>query len=79
MSELLRTAVRCLKERPVLFKYCAEEVSLLASLKSVSVKLLRYGYMPIWGMFVELFNPYELCQTMGMLVELLMNYVKSYR
>lgn len=26
VSELLRTAVRCLKERPVLFKYCAEEV-----------------------------------------------------
>ncbi|KAL7166554.1 hypothetical protein ACSBR2_037263 [Camellia fascicularis] len=27
VSELLRTAVRCLKERPVLFKYCAEEVA----------------------------------------------------
>lgn len=27
ISELLRTAVRCLKERPVLFKYCAEEVA----------------------------------------------------
>ncbi|CAA7026712.1 unnamed protein product [Microthlaspi erraticum] len=26
VSELLRTAVRCLKERPGLFKYCAEEV-----------------------------------------------------
>ncbi|CAN8313866.1 unnamed protein product [Cochlearia groenlandica] len=26
VSELLRIAVRCLKERPVLFKYCAEEV-----------------------------------------------------
>ncbi|KAL0324101.1 UNVERIFIED_CONTAM: Conserved oligomeric Golgi complex subunit [Sesamum calycinum] len=26
-SELLRTAVRCLKARPVLFKYCAEEVA----------------------------------------------------
>lgn len=26
VGELLRTAVRCLKERPVLFKYCAEEV-----------------------------------------------------
>jgi hypothetical protein len=26
VSELLRKAVRCLKERPVLFKYCAEEV-----------------------------------------------------
>lgn len=26
VSELLKTAVRCLKERPVLFKYCAEEV-----------------------------------------------------
>lgn len=28
VSELLKTAVRCLKERPVLFNYCAEEVSL---------------------------------------------------
>lgn len=28
VSELLRTAVRCLNERPVLFKYCAEEVVL---------------------------------------------------
>lgn len=28
VSELLKTAVRCLKERPILFKYCAEEVSL---------------------------------------------------
>ncbi|KAI3497575.1 hypothetical protein L1887_40297 [Cichorium endivia] len=27
VSELLRMAVRCLKERPVLFKYCAEEVA----------------------------------------------------
>ncbi|KAL0302517.1 UNVERIFIED_CONTAM: Conserved oligomeric Golgi complex subunit [Sesamum angustifolium] len=27
VSELLRTAVRCLKARPVLFKYCAEEVA----------------------------------------------------
>ncbi|XP_060207837.1 conserved oligomeric Golgi complex subunit 6 [Lycium barbarum] len=27
VGELLRTAVRCLKERPVLFKYCAEEVA----------------------------------------------------
>uniref|UniRef100_A0A803LRC9 Conserved oligomeric Golgi complex subunit 6 n=2 Tax=Chenopodium quinoa TaxID=63459 RepID=A0A803LRC9_CHEQI len=27
VSELLRTAVRCLNERPVLFKYCAEEVA----------------------------------------------------
>nr|XP_011459070.1 PREDICTED: conserved oligomeric Golgi complex subunit 6 [Fragaria vesca subsp. vesca] len=27
VSDLLRTAVRCLKERPVLFKYCAEEVA----------------------------------------------------
>lgn len=26
VGELLKTAVRCLKERPVLFKYCAEEV-----------------------------------------------------
>lgn len=26
VNDLLRTAVRCLKERPVLFKYCAEEV-----------------------------------------------------
>ncbi|KAL1204951.1 Conserved oligomeric Golgi complex subunit 6 [Cardamine amara subsp. amara] len=26
VNELLRNAVRCLKERPVLFKYCAEEV-----------------------------------------------------
>ena len=26
VSELLKTAVCCLKERPVLFKYCAEEV-----------------------------------------------------
>lgn len=26
VAELLRTAVRCLKERPVLLKYCAEEV-----------------------------------------------------
>lgn len=26
VSELLKTAVRSLKERPVLFKYCAEEV-----------------------------------------------------
>ncbi|EPS73061.1 hypothetical protein M569_01689 [Genlisea aurea] len=26
VSELLKTAVRCLKARPVLFKYCAEEV-----------------------------------------------------
>lgn len=26
VAELLRTAVRCLKDRPVLFKYCAEEV-----------------------------------------------------
>ncbi|XP_010518954.1 PREDICTED: conserved oligomeric Golgi complex subunit 6 [Tarenaya hassleriana] len=26
VSDLLKTAVRCLKERPVLFKYCAEEV-----------------------------------------------------
>ncbi len=26
VSELLKKAVRCLKERPVLFKYCAEEV-----------------------------------------------------
>lgn len=29
VGELLRTAVRCLKERPVLFKYCAEEVTYL--------------------------------------------------
>lgn len=28
VSELLKMAVRCLKERPVLFKYCAEEVSI---------------------------------------------------
>uniref|UniRef100_A0A453INC2 Conserved Oligomeric Golgi complex subunit 6 C-terminal domain-containing protein n=1 Tax=Aegilops tauschii subsp. strangulata TaxID=200361 RepID=A0A453INC2_AEGTS len=27
VSELLKKAVRCLKERPVLFKYCAEEVA----------------------------------------------------
>ncbi|TMW89323.1 hypothetical protein EJD97_017348 [Solanum chilense] len=27
VGDLLRTAVRCLKERPVLFKYCAEEVA----------------------------------------------------
>ncbi|KAJ8568171.1 hypothetical protein K7X08_020893 [Anisodus acutangulus] len=27
VGELLRTAVRCLKERPVLFKYCAEEMA----------------------------------------------------
>lgn len=27
VSELLKTAARCLKERPVLFKYCAEEVA----------------------------------------------------
>ncbi|KAL2938666.1 Conserved oligomeric Golgi complex subunit 6 [Bienertia sinuspersici] len=27
VSDLLRTAVRCLNERPVLFKYCAEEVA----------------------------------------------------
>ncbi|KAK9144192.1 hypothetical protein Sjap_004095 [Stephania japonica] len=27
VSELLKTAVLCLKERPVLFKYCAEEVA----------------------------------------------------
>lgn len=27
VSELLKTAVRCLRERPVLFKYCAEEVT----------------------------------------------------
>ncbi|CAH9077587.1 unnamed protein product [Cuscuta europaea] len=27
VSDLLRNAVRCLKERPVLFKYCAEEVA----------------------------------------------------
>ncbi|RWR78546.1 Conserved oligomeric Golgi complex subunit 6 [Cinnamomum micranthum f. kanehirae] len=27
VSELLKTAVRCLKERPVLFKYCTEEVA----------------------------------------------------
>ncbi|XP_022737867.1 conserved oligomeric Golgi complex subunit 6 [Durio zibethinus] len=27
VSELLKTAVQCLKERPVLFKYCAEEVA----------------------------------------------------
>jgi conserved oligomeric Golgi complex subunit 6 len=26
VSDLLKKAVRCLKERPVLFKYCAEEV-----------------------------------------------------
>lgn len=30
VGELLRTAVRCLKERPVLFKYCAEEVTYLS-------------------------------------------------
>lgn len=29
VSELLKTAVRCLRERPVLFKYCAEEVTQL--------------------------------------------------
>lgn len=28
VGELLKTAVRCLKARPVLFKYCAEEVTL---------------------------------------------------
>lgn len=27
VSDLLKTAVRCLRERPVLFKYCAEEVA----------------------------------------------------
>ncbi|XP_072955670.1 conserved oligomeric Golgi complex subunit 6 [Typha angustifolia] len=27
VSDLLKTAIRCLKERPVLFKYCAEEVA----------------------------------------------------
>ncbi|KAL9251303.1 Conserved oligomeric Golgi complex subunit 6-like protein [Drosera capensis] len=27
VNELLNTAVRCLKERPVLFKYCAEELA----------------------------------------------------
>ncbi|KAG6608028.1 Conserved oligomeric Golgi complex subunit 6, partial [Cucurbita argyrosperma subsp. sororia] len=27
VGELLKTAVRCLRERPVLFKYCAEEVA----------------------------------------------------
>lgn len=31
VGELLKTAVRCLKERPVLFKYCAEEVTLFLS------------------------------------------------
>lgn len=31
VGELLKTAVRCLKERPVLFKYCAEEVKFLRS------------------------------------------------
>lgn len=32
VGELLKTAVRCLKERPVLFKYCAEEVIIPISL-----------------------------------------------
>ncbi|GAB4851939.1 Golgi transport complex subunit 6 [Ancistrocladus abbreviatus] len=27
ISELLKTAIRCLRERPVLFKYCAEELA----------------------------------------------------
>lgn len=31
VGDLLRTAVRCLKEKPALFKYCAEEVSLSTS------------------------------------------------
>lgn len=34
VGDLLRTAVRCLKEKPALFKYCAEEVSLSTLLKS---------------------------------------------
>jgi len=38
VGELLRTAVRCLKERPVLFKYCAEEVILLGHELKFSIK-----------------------------------------
>lgn len=34
VGDLLRTAVRCLKEKPALFKYCAEEVSLSTLLNS---------------------------------------------
>ncbi|GMI76911.1 hypothetical protein HRI_001360400 [Hibiscus trionum] len=30
VGDLLKTAVRCLKEMPVLFKYCAEEVTSLS-------------------------------------------------
>ncbi|KAK9292352.1 hypothetical protein L1049_020318 [Liquidambar formosana] len=38
VGELLKTAVRCLKERPVLFKYCAEEA--LASERELVLVLL---------------------------------------
>lgn len=40
VSELLRTAVRCLKERPVLFKYCAEEVITVESTSSAYMNVL---------------------------------------
>lgn len=36
VSDLLKTAICCLKERPVLFKYCAEEVRICLWLLIVS-------------------------------------------
>ena len=35
VSDLLKSAARCLNERPVLFKYCAEEVCTLHKLSKV--------------------------------------------
>lgn len=40
VSELLKTAVSYLKERPVLFKYCAEEVTFCCSILVISGDML---------------------------------------
>lgn len=49
VSELLRTAVRCLKARPVLFKYCAEEVCsciiLFDGSSLILLKLVSYNFV----------------------------------
>ena len=41
VSDLLKTAARCLNERPVLFKYCAEEVCIVWSLSQIRLQINR--------------------------------------
>ena len=49
VSELLKTAVRCLRERPVLFKYCAEEVMFYSFYNQIKCLRLAIGNMYVTG------------------------------